>query len=380
MPKSKVILLSKKYPPQKCGVADYTIQLSKHLTADADVCILTEKDTSQADNVIATNFVWSFKNTYRLYTYIKKTKADTVVLQYVPYLFNKRGIAFWLIGLFVLLNLSGIKCITHFHELAVRFRISHPKQLVFSFLQYTIAFFLGVLSTGCITSIDYYYIRIKRFNANTKQAAIPSNISMLETSAQMEERIVEIKNKHPFIMLCFGNHNHQFLIEACALLKKEGYAFYLILMGAINDRDLKQIKSLIAEHALQQHVLCTGFVSEWDVNCYFKSADLYVQVESLTNKGEGGLCAKSGSLATAYQFGLPVMGTKGDITESFFKDEENVFFIYNYTPAAIAERLKAIISNPEIRHQVAARAQDVYKNHMSWNHTIRCYEELLSSQ
>ena len=66
-----------------------------------------------------------------------------------------------------------------------------------------------------------------------------------------------------------------------------------------------------------------------------------------------GLSLKSGSLLAAMAHGLPVLGTRSESTSEDLKEGENVLLVPPRQTDALVDRLRLLLSSPELRAVLA---------------------------
>jgi glycosyltransferase involved in cell wall biosynthesis len=377
----KVLFITKNFPPKVCGVGDYTYLLSSQFSLDNhDVFVMTETELEENGNskFPQKRIVTSF-NIKNILSGINKVKPDYIIFQYVPYSFSKFGTPFWLIVLFLSIRAKGYKIATTFHEVALRRRFSKTKTLPVQVFQRVIATSLTILSNRNITSMDYFVRELSFFKKDVKKIPIGSNINVNNLSDDIitDFRKV-IGSSEEFILTSFGNHEHEKLVDVLNLLTQSGQLVKLVLLGNLPERILVPLKKKIESLNLTERVVLTGYLPEKEIFLYLKCTDLYVMLEIVNKYGEGGISSKSGSLAAAFSAGLPILGTKGDLTdEQLYRDNDNIFLVSDYSAESIGERVISIINDKKLRRSVGENSYLTYTKTLSWNSIYKSYQKAL---
>jgi len=117
----------------------------------------------------------------------------------------------------------------------------------------------------------------------------------------------------------------------------------------------------------------------------FKICTNFHEISILINLGDfkhlgiamrGGISTKSGSLAAAYAAGLPIIGTKGDMTDDFFKNLENIFLIEKLEVDEIVNAIKKIIDK-ELYNRLKYFSKKTYEEKLSWEVISEKYKNLI---
>ena len=137
----------------------------------------------------------------------------------------------------------------------------------------------------CFTISDYN----KRFLLKQYPVTAPEKVVVIHLGADcacdalMDS--VTSKENGRLVILTVGRlasvKNHEFLIEACAELKRRGHSLLCMIIG--EGREKKRLASLIRKLGLEQEVKLLGFVERNFLPYFHRMADLFV----LTSKSEG---------------------------------------------------------------------------------------------
>jgi len=163
-----------------------------------------------------------------------------------------------------------------------------------------------------------------------KISIIPIGPSILPIELD-ENEIKKIKNRiapdREFVISIFGqgSKKNEFLIPVIKMLNEEGLKTKLLFIGKFPFHSINTLKKKAEELGVAEFLYFTGYLPSEEVYKHLCASDIFISLENVDKRGRGGISTKSGSLAAAYAAGLPIIGTKGDMTDDFFKNLENIF-------------------------------------------------------
>ena len=277
----KLLMVTGSYPPQLCGVGDYTEKLVLAL------------QNQGVDVVVLSNIDWSFSQLKNICKRIDETKADIIHIQFP-------GIGFKLSFVPQILSLK-YKTIVTIHEVSQFHPLRKLWLLPFS-----------VKSDLIFTSLfEYKYFKIicPWYNGKPNIIPIGSNI------AGPINFPVNFHGKNTDEIIYFGlirpKKGLEQVIELAALLKENHLDYKIKIIGKIIDKDLdyfytikKKTKSLPVEWL-------TNFSENEVSNELSKQTIAYLPYPD-------GASERRGSLLTVIKNGLMVYTTKGPQTPSVF--------------------------------------------------------------
>lgn len=375
------LILTNKFPPSFDGVGHYSHNLY-HLLKESGlkVGVVTTQsnvfdfESNNQPDIFSIASNWSFKGCFRLLKLINENQIKILLIQYVPYSFNKSGLPFVFVFFLGFLRLKGIKIHTNFHEIAIRFRGDGFLSKIRSIIQRTLAYLLCFFSNSIQTSNRYYKNLLLPFQS--KLIPIPSNFE----KSISENDALKFDINHNIVIAVNANRCSNKFFEVIYELKKLSTKdIKVIVIGRASDNDLAFIKNKINELSLNTAFQICVNASEETFIASMKRAKLYIQLESITNENFGGVSSKSGTIATAMQLGIPIITTCGDMTDtSIFKDGINICFVeYNNAllTAQVIYNLSGDIQNLEL---IGKSAIASYHHYFSWEHTILYYLQLVA--
>lgn len=135
-----------------------------------------------------------------------------------------------------------------------------------------------------------------------------------------------------------GYKGYDKVLQALALLRKEGITIHYILAGKADDAERLRMEALRQQLGLQQQVIMPGFIADDEVTDYYLLADAYV----MPSEGEGfGIV-----FLEAMACGLPVIaGNKDGSTEALQHGELGTLVDPDDVPA-LAASIRNVLQQP----------------------------------
>ena len=125
--------------------------------------------------------------------------------------------------------------------------------------------------------------------------------------------------------------------------------------------------------ATEEAIAFTGYLSANEAIQQLRDASIYLGLMEDT-----GITLKSGSVAAAYCAGLPVIGTVGDMTDTyFFKHNQNCILVNN-DPEQIAGAIQQLSQDKKQMTRLAQAARDSFDQWLSWPALYRQYNQSAS--
>ena len=380
----KVLILSSEYGAAYRGVAGYTLNFSLALARrGVSVTVLTSVDQAGVDaqgiRVLGAVRKWNLWSALGIVRAIKGIGPDVVSLQYVPYMYSHYGVPTQLPVIMALLRMLGYNVVTTFHEVAIRFEIAKPKYWVVATLQRLIAYCLCWVSSRSFVSIEHYRRMLAVAGCSVRKLPVGSNIpSIVVSNEEMAALRQRIARRGEFIMATFGVNPRRtdLLPGVIARLRHEGIAVKWLAIGALPHAWVAATAAMAKDLHVDEAMLFTGPLSAADVFRHLIIADVFLVVESINAKGWGGVSMKSTALAAAFAAGLPVIGSKGDMTDDFFHDGKNIYLINSLDEDEIACAIKAVLSSAELRARLRHGAAMSYERELCWESIAGKYLQL----
>ncbi len=138
------------------------------------------------------------------------------------------------------------------------------------------------------------------------------------------------------------------LIEACAILKQQGYtSFSLAVIGKGDQQE--ELEELVRASGLEQMVTWVGWVEYGRLGLYFQQADVFVFP---TLEDIWGMVPLE-----AMVFGRPVLCSCWAGAAELVVEGDNGYIFDPYRPEELAQKMKHFLNQPELIKQMGDRAQ-----------------------
>lgn len=164
------------------------------------------------------------------------------------------------------------------------------------------------------------------------------------------------------------------LLEACAILKKHGVAFRLNLVGAPQPATFAAVLTeAIEARGLENEVRLCGVQEGEDKWRLYREAAVFGFPTFFESE------AFPVVLLEAMQFGLPVVATDWRGIPSIVEDGRTGFLVPPHDAGALAERMEALLGQPDLAQAMGARGRQRYLAHFTVEVFQRKMETILSS-
>ncbi|MFL9481544.1 glycosyltransferase family 4 protein [Chitinophagaceae bacterium LWZ2-11] len=359
-----ILIISPNFPPEVCGVGDYTFELASYLSSFNNVGIICSDNEKIRQKSVSLNFnvypiiaKWNWTSINLILKKIEEEKPDYILVQYVPYLYQKKGMPFFLLGLYWLLYKKKYRVITFFHELWIPFKTINIKWILLGFIQRCITTAIAFFSAACITSIDFYKERLKKINKNIFLIPIGSNINRAINIDLVNAIITKFELTGNKIIIVFGSRRYKELINLLTPVLDIESNMKLVILGKTQINKEHQIDN--------KRIVITGYLSSEDIAAFLSLANVYIAFDP--NEGnKGGTSLKSGALAAAFRYGLPIIGTSGNMNDEILLKESAVIWSDFRSSADLIDKIQFILNNTETNKSLEKSAISFYKKYLDW--------------
>lgn len=374
----KICLLSARFPPQRCGVGDYTYFLSGALAGRGhSVDVLTamgELDELlypppvgvQVHRVVTS---WEAKGLPDLIGHLRRLRSQVLVIQYTPHSFDHRGITFAINLLPTLLRFSQVRIITNFHELYITFSRS-IKRNTGALWQRSSAMLLATASHALTVTAPEWQSRLQSIGIRKSVEMIPvgSNIPLApisdEDRALLRNSI--FRKTDGLLVAGFGaRHDRDIPTALYALqqLKKRGPAKLVWIGGGNpNPQQTLSIEQALRDHGLDGNdVEWTGALRHPEVSRLLSACDVMIL------PFVDGVSTRRTSAVSALQHGLPLLTTRGASLQPWFVQGENVYLSPTGDRQGLADGLVELARRPDLRARLAQGGRRLYETYFGWD-------------
>ena len=370
----KIIIISPAFPPNRDGVGDYTFVLADGLADKNEVIIVTSKlkgvksESKNKFHVIREIDKWGGLDLFHILSICKNFSPELVIIQYVSFMYGRGGINLTFPLLSVLLRIR-YSVFTMLHELFTPFGFS-IKTFLMSLIQRLMLFFLIIGSDRIGVSIKVWERVLKRFffwrKGDFRWIPIPSNIK-ISTKTNIPEKLSRF-NKKP--LLAFFGSLHitkimEFLTASLEVLVKKGYDSGLLIIGQGENEISDYLEEL--PYYLKERIFCTGYCSSEGVSQYLSITDIFLL--PLID----GVSSRRTSLMAALKHGLPVVTTKGFLTDDIFLQENFTLLSPSTDKALFAANVVRVAEDEKLRDATGKKGREAYEKYFSEKLMIERY-------
>ncbi|CAN0103382.1 unnamed protein product, partial [Chrysoparadoxa australica] len=289
----KICLLSPYFPPVINGLSHYSHRFADELVFQGNsLTVCCQEGLGEGSGHTVLNFShWNIFTFLTIFWKLRNSDNERVLIQYVPHMYDKRGVNFSL-PLFIILlrTFSQIKIDIMFHELHYPLE-PQLKSIVLWFLHHLMLIPSLWFSHTCFFSTEKYLRKCSLLTGEKKLFFLPvgSNIprSMSENrSNDKRKKIILFAGPHP-------SKDFKFFFLGLQNFKDE---FELVFLGT-NEIDFEKYYGSDYQKFHHQFL---GKVSDDEVSSVLKNG--YCLVAYFTD----GLTSRRGSVLAALNNGLPV--------------------------------------------------------------------------
>ncbi|MGL4379311.1 MAG: glycosyltransferase family 4 protein [Microcoleaceae cyanobacterium] len=140
------------------------------------------------------------------------------------------------------------------------------------------------------------------------------------------------------------------LIQACAILKTQGYSNYSLVIVGKGDQQ-EELEAFIQEKDLVDQVTWAGWVDYDKIGSYFQATDIFVFP---TYEDVWGMV-----LPEAMLCGKPVLGSTGAASCELIEEGGNGYIFDPHQPQELATGMQKLLDNPELIKSMGARSREL---------------------
>ncbi|MDB9514339.1 glycosyltransferase [Kamptonema animale CS-326] len=129
------------------------------------------------------------------------------------------------------------------------------------------------------------------------------------------------------------------LLEACAVLKSQGYSNYTLLIVGKGDQR-EELEAFIKERDLEDQITWVGWVEYGSLGAYFQQADIFVFP---TFEDVWGMVVPE-----AMVFGKPILCSNAAAACELIVEGENGYIFDPHDPQRLAEAMRSFLDDPDL--------------------------------
>lgn len=361
-----IALIVQAIPPTHDAIGEYTARLSIELAKACDVNVMTSTSSGRSADVEGVEIEACFdlcgpQRFANLLERLVKTNADSVILQYNPFAWGRRGWAPDLVR-----TVESFKRARPDVCLAVMFHETYMmnpgfRSWVMRLYQRRQFQRLTAIADVCFFSTELWANQLSDRDPNARSVHLPvgSNLPLSAADPLVTRQKWSI-GENDFVCGVFGGNHPSRMVPwidaAVDQMNRENDSgrkmFFLHVGGDKIDWSVPAIPTIV-----------TGRLSATE------AADAIAIMDLMINPFSDGISTRRGSAMAALQHGVPVLTTRGHATESLWDDEEGrcVFRSPNDCRdrwlQACREAWQATVARDANRRESIKR---FYRNHFDW--------------
>lgn len=374
----RVAIISPRLPPFYCGVGDQSVQLARSLSKlGVSVSIVTSTDQLDSSNEdfkvynIISN--WGLAGHHQLKSTLQQIAPDQIIVQWVPYLYNRRG---WNFMLYYVLRGVKAHVTTVVHEPWVE--LDNFKHVLLGPLQRASLLSLCAVSTDVVMGIQKWRRYLGPYIASEKLRCVPigSNVPIEKLTNRQKNELkkeIGIPNDCPVVLSIAPQgtgKNIGLVAETWEQLQFHHPEVRWLIVGC----DLSRVERLCGNLSSKNRIICPGFVS-------LKQLSHFIQLGTVCFAPfVDGISARRTSAIAAIDHGLAVVSNRGHLTDDIFTGSESPVVLAEANAKAYATALLACMANSN--HFDAERSTGFSRKYFDWEKIAAtlCYLDLDSKK
>lgn len=377
----KVCMISGSYPAMPCGVGDYTAHLAGELArAGVGVDVLAcshpqvEPRRNGSVDVFPVLGVIPALDARRISTHARERGCDLIHIQYPTWAFRRSLSIPLLPGLLRLMQRRPV--VVTMHEVSHCHPLNRLRLIPIAY---------SASAVTATTEEDSRWLATRLPGLGKRIAHIPIG-AFIEPSLRPDyDRIRqrrELGITDDEIAVChFGfvlrNKLLEHLLPAARAAIDSGARIRLVFMSGFERTEGEygaQIRQMIRELGLSQHVSETGYVQPGDVSRFISACDIAVLLF------RDGASFRRSSMLTVMAHGLPVISYRGATPPAGLRDADNIVLVETDDIAGIADRMLKLCNDAHLRRRIGEAGRKT-ADAFSWpsiaRRTAELYQRLL---
>jgi glycosyltransferase involved in cell wall biosynthesis len=198
-------------------------------------------------------------------------------------------------------------------------------------------------------------LNVSRDHIFTRTYLVPDVKALLRKADNVEPIAFQCqKPVFLFVGQVIARKGIQVLLEACSLLRQEGYKDYTLMI--VGDGAKRQdLEIFVQEHHLQQQVMWVGWVEYGQLGAYFQQADVFVFP---TYEDVWGM-----AVLEAMAFGKPILCSRGANASELVVEGENGYLFNPNDVGELAIAMRHFINDFNLIEQMSKRSQELIAEH-----------------
>lgn len=375
----RIALITQRFPPQCCGVGDYTLGLARALGEQGhDVLVITQPE--QGLRPLGIRVVearlggWSdLRGVLRL---LGRERVDQVQIEYSGYGWSRWGFAFWLNALAAALRWRGIPVRVGLHETYLNF-MQHPLLIPVALLQRVHVWTLIAASSRVFVNMperqDLLRRRVPWCAAKIQYRPNSSTIPVTPIEERQRHELRGSRGAGPddFVVITFGlfqkDKNFEAVLEAVAKART-ARPLRLWLLGdpsGAQSGHLAMLRERARSLGIEENIFWSGYLTPEQVSAHLQAADLFVLPQP------DGHVTRSSAFMAAAAHGLAVIAVRNAKNQAEFTHGINVWLAATSSAVEFAVGIETIAGDPALAAKLGTNLRRTYHERFDWSVTSR---------
>jgi glycosyltransferase involved in cell wall biosynthesis len=393
----RILLISAAFPPMRAGEATNAFYLCQHLAnRKLDIDVLTSQWNPEVFNprirVHSIMRSWSWSELGRFVKFLRRSRPDAVLLMYLDWIYHYHPMVTFAPTIFKRVW-PGVPFVTRFENAygALPNRMS-PGSRAFrkcmshwagtENLDYNFGTLLRDSDRIIVLSGMHRAILSEHFaDVSAKSVLIPPPPNMVvksENDGSVRKRGRErlgVKDDEfliTYLGYIYPTKGLETLLKAFQIVNNERKKARLVLVGGSTEEYSShgtyenEMHELSTQLGLESKVTWTGEYS-WDdgeASVYLRAADICIL------PFDSGVYLNNSSFSAAAAHGLPIVTTEGSMVEEPLLDQKNVFLCPPKSAKAIADAIKTLMDEPDLRKRLSKGVLKLVRECYSWESAV----------
>ncbi|BAZ69116.1 MAG: glycosyltransferase family 4 protein [Pelatocladus maniniholoensis HA4357-MV3] len=228
-----------------------------------------------------------------------------------------------------------------------------------SFLRSMMAWFADALITNSHGGEEYLiqFLGVQKDKVRRRPYMVPDVKTLLQIPKSFDAKNIVRQQQHP-VFLYVGRIEQRkglySLLQACAILKKQNYCNYTLLVVGRGPQK-QELESFCTRENIQDCVNWVGWVDYSSLGVYFQNADIFIFP---TLEDTWGMV-----VLEAMAFSKPILCSKWAGASEMVIDGKNGYIFDPHNPETLAEVMKHFIDNPNLISSMGQNSQQLISQH-----------------
>jgi len=351
-----IVIITRKILPTKCGITDHSLMLAKSLLNLGYRTTIMAGKGEQGENRKIISDDWCNSSLSVLFKELKSLKVDHIILQYTPLSFEvNKGVSNYALRHFWETCGEHWQTSLIIHE--TYFQVWwYPPSWWRGPQQKRMLQQLSQSSHNVFTASELLVNELNSWGLDhkTNRLSLGSHFPVHNIDRIKERDRIGISSGEVVLTLFGGGQAlklmSQLVNQLDTFLSKNNISFCWCLLGGIPQDWF----------SLSAPVLSPGRMSELEISKFLQISDIFLVPHQC------GLTAKRSALMAGMQHGLPIVGTKGYMTDLFWDGVPGVTLVPVSQKSKFNEEVLELCNNQHLRNLHGKQNQIYYENNCTW--------------